>query len=33
MQMVHASDGLIIERNNEVAFARAGAFGRTVFLD
>jgi hypothetical protein len=33
MQMVYASDGLTIERDNEIAFARAGAFGRTVFLD
>src|SRR4026207_2210187 len=32
MQMVHASDGLIVERNNQIPFAQTSAPGGTILL-
>jgi hypothetical protein len=33
MQMVHASDGLIIERNYQVPVPQSGTLGGTILLD
>ena len=33
VQIVHAPNGLTIERHNEIALAQSSSFGRTVLLD
>src|SRR5205807_5328020 len=32
VQIVHAPNGLAVERNNQIALPQSGVFGRTVFL-